>query len=182
MSTAEKLGSLNAPQRKAVTYGEPIPGGKGFRAGPLLIVAGAGTGKTNTLAHRVAHLAMSGVDPARILLLTFTRRAAVEMKRRANEILREALDDKLGGKASQLSQRLTWTGTFHSIGNRLLRHYAKHVGLDPSFSVVDRSDAADLLDTVRTELGYSGKGQRFPRKDTCLGVYSYRVNTQKSLK
>ena len=83
MSTAEKLGSLNAPQRKAVTYGEPLPGGKGFRAGPLLIVAGAGTGKTNTLAHRVAHLAMSGVDPARILMLTFTRRAAVEMKRRA---------------------------------------------------------------------------------------------------
>jgi DNA helicase II / ATP-dependent DNA helicase PcrA len=182
MSTSEQLGSLNAPQRRAVTYGEPLPGGKGFRAGPLLIVAGAGTGKTNTLAHRVAHLAMSGVDPARILMLTFTRRAAVEMKRRTNEILREVLDDKLGGKASQLSQRLTWAGTFHSIGNRLLRHYAKHVGLDPTFSVMDRSDAADLVDTVRTEMGYSGKGQRFPRKDTCIGVYSYRVNTQKSLK
>jgi DNA helicase-2/ATP-dependent DNA helicase PcrA len=182
MSTTEQLGSLNAPQRRAVTYGEPLPGGKGFRSGPLLIVAGAGTGKTNTLAHRVAHLAMSGVDPARILMLTFTRRAAVEMKRRTNEILREVLDDKLGGKASQLSQRLTWAGTFHSIGNRLLRHYAKHVGLDPTFSVMDRSDAADLVDTVRTELGYSGKGQRFPRKDTCIGVYSYRVNTQKSLK
>ena len=131
MSTAEQLGSLNAPQRKAVTYGEPLPGGKGFRAGPLLIVAGAGTGKTNTLAHRVAHLAMSGVDPARILMLTFTRRASIEMKRRANEIMREAFDDKLGGKASAISQRLTWAGTFHSIGNRLLRHYAKHVGLDP---------------------------------------------------
>jgi DNA helicase-2/ATP-dependent DNA helicase PcrA len=182
MSTAEQLGSLNAPQRKAVTYGEPLPGGKGFRAGPLLIVAGAGTGKTNTLAHRVAHLAMSGVDPARILMLTFTRRAAVEMKRRANEIMREAFDDKLGGKASAISQRLTWAGTFHSIGNRLLRHYAKHVGLDPAFSVLDRSDSADLVDTVRTDLGYSGKGQRFPRKDTCLSIYSYRVNTQKSLK
>ncbi len=182
MSTPEQLGSLNTPQRKAVTFGEALPGGKGFRAGPLLIVAGAGTGKTNTLAHRVAHLAMSGVDPARILMLTFTRRAAIEMKRRANEIMRTALNDQLGGKASQLSQRLTWSGTFHSIGNRLLRHYAKHVGLDPSFSVLDRSDAADLLDTVRTELGLSGKGQRFPRKDTCLGIYSYRVNTQKSLK
>jgi DNA helicase-2/ATP-dependent DNA helicase PcrA len=182
MSTAEKLGSLNAPQRKAVTHGEAIPGGKGFRAGPLLIVAGAGTGKTNTLAHRVAHLAMSGADPARILMLTFTRRAAIEMKRRTNEILREVLDDKLGGKASALSQRLTWAGTFHSTGNRLLRHYAKHVGLDPAFSVIDRADAADLLDTVRTELGFSGKGQRFPRKDTCLGIYSFRVNTQKSLK
>jgi DNA helicase II / ATP-dependent DNA helicase PcrA len=182
MPTAEQLGSLNAPQRKAVTYGEPLPGGKGFRAGPLLIVAGAGTGKTNTLAHRVAHLAMSGVDPARILMLTFTRRASIEMKRRANEIMREAFDDKLGGKASAISQRLTWAGTFHSIGNRLLRHYAKHVGLDPAFSVLDRSDAADLVDTVRTELGFSGKGQRFPRKDTCLAIYSYRVNTQKSLK
>jgi DNA helicase II / ATP-dependent DNA helicase PcrA len=183
MSTAEQLGSLNAPQKRAVTYGEALPGGKGFRAGPLLIVAGAGTGKTNTLAHRVAHLAMSGVDPARILMLTFTRRAATEMKRRANDIMREAFDDKLGGgKAAQISQRLTWAGTFHSIGNRLLRHYAKHVGLDPAFTVLDRSDAADLVDTVRTELGYSGKGQRFPRKDTCLSIYSYRVNTQKSLK
>jgi DNA helicase II / ATP-dependent DNA helicase PcrA len=178
----EQLGSLNAPQKRAVTYGEPLPGGKGFRSGPLLIVAGAGTGKTNTLAHRVAHLAMSGVDPARILMLTFTRRAAVEMKRRANEIMREAFNDKLGGKAQAISQRLTWAGTFHSIGNRLLRHYAKHVGLDPAFTVLDRSDAADLIDTVRTELGFSGKGQRFPRKDTCYGIYSYRVNTQKSLK
>ena len=182
MSTAEQLGSLNAPQRRAVTYGEPLPGGKGVRSGPLLIVAGAGTGKTNTLAHRVAHLAMSGVDPARILMLTFTRRAAIEMKRRANEIMREVLDDKLGSKATAISQRLTWSGTFHSVGNRLLRHYAKHVGLDPSFSVLDRSDSADLIDVVRTELGYSGKGQRFPRKDTCLSIYSYRVNTQKSLK
>jgi DNA helicase II / ATP-dependent DNA helicase PcrA len=182
MSTASHLANLNAPQRRAVTYGEALPGGKGFTSGPLLIVAGAGTGKTNTLANRVAHLAMNGVDPARILMLTFTRRAATEMKRRANEIMRTALDDKLGSKASAISQRLAWAGTFHSIGNRLLRHYAKHVGLDPSFSVMDRSDAADLVDTVRTELGYSGKGQRFPRKDTILGVYSYRVNTQKSLK
>src|SRR5690349_3726643 len=182
MPTAEQIGSLNAPQRKAVTYGEPLPGGKGLRAGPLLIVAGAGTGKTNTLAHRVAHLAMSGVDPARILMLTFTRRASIDMKRRANEIMREAFDDKLGSKAQAIAQRLTWAGTFHSIGNRVLRHYAKHVGLDPSFTVLDRADSADLVDTVRTELGFSGKGQRFPRKDTCLAIYSHRVNTQKSLK
>src|SRR6185295_13664788 len=180
MSTASHLQKLNGPQRKAVAHGEALP--KGWKAGPLLIVAGAGTGKTNTLAHRVAHLALSGVDPARILMLTFTRRAATEMKRRATDIMREVLDDKLGGKAQQLAQRLTWAGTFHSIGNRLLRHYAKHVGLDPAFSVLDRSDSADLVDTVRTELGFSGKGQRFPRKDTCLAIYSYRVNTQKSLK
>src|SRR5689334_3685013 len=159
MPSAQQLGSLNAPQKRAVTYGEPLPGGKGFRSGPLLIVAGAGTGKTNTLAHRVAHLAMSGVDPARILMLTFTRRSAIEMKRRANDIMREAFNDRLGGKAQAISQRLIWAGTFHSIGNRLLRHYAKHVGLDPAFTVMDRSDSADLIDTVRTELGLSGKGQ-----------------------
>ena len=158
--TPEQLGSLNAPQKRAVTYGEPLPGGKGFRSGPLLIVAGAGTGKTNTLAHRVAHLAMSGVDPARILMLTFTRRAALEMKRRANEIMREAFNDKLGSKASQISQRLTWAGTFHSIGNRLLRHYAKHVGLDPAFTVLDRSDASDLIDTVRTVSSRSAASPR----------------------
>src|SRR5687768_8340855 len=117
MSTGEQLGSLNGPQRKAVTYGEPLPGGKGFRAGPLLIVAGAGTGKTNTLAHRVAHLAMSGVDPARILMLTFTRRAALEMKRRASDIMRDAFNDKLGSKAQAIAQRMTWAGTFHAIGN-----------------------------------------------------------------
>ncbi|HKZ72464.1 MAG TPA: UvrD-helicase domain-containing protein, partial [Steroidobacteraceae bacterium] len=84
MSTASHLEKLNGPQRKAVTYGDPVPGGKGFKSGPLLIIAGAGTGKTDTLAHRVAHLAIHGVDPARMLMLTFTRRAAVEMRRRAH--------------------------------------------------------------------------------------------------
>src|SRR5688572_12234896 len=129
MSTASHVEKLNGPQRKAVTHGEPAGNGngKGIKAGPLLIVAGAGTGKTNTLAHRVAHLAIHGVDPARILMLTFTRRAAVEMRRRANEIMREAFNDKLGGKASAVSQRLTRAGTFHSVGHRLLRHHAKHV-------------------------------------------------------
>ena len=84
--TPEQLGSLNAPQKRAVTYGEPLPGGKGFRAGPLLIVAGAGTGKTNTLAHRVAHLIVKGADPRRILLMTFARRMAAEMTRRVEHI------------------------------------------------------------------------------------------------
>jgi DNA helicase-2/ATP-dependent DNA helicase PcrA len=182
MATAAHLTALNAAQRKAATFGEPIAGGKGFRSGPLLIIAGAGTGKTNTLAHRVAHLVLNGVDPARILMLTFTRRAAVEMRRRAHEIVRSALDDKLGGKASSISQRLAWSGTFHSIGNRLLRHYARHINLDPAFSVMDRGDSADLLDTIRHEHKLSGKEKRFPRKDTCLAIYSYRVNTQRSLK
>jgi len=182
MSTASHLEKLNGPQRKAASYGEAIAGGKGFKAGPLLIVAGAGTGKTDTLAHRVAHLAIHGVDPARILMLTFTRRAAAEMRRRAHDIVKRALNEPLGGVSHTISQRLTWAGTFHSIGNRLLRHYARHLKLDPQFSVMDRGDSADIMDTVRTDLGLSNKEQRFPRKETCLQIYSYRVNTQRSLK
>src|SRR6185312_5025514 len=184
MSTASHLAhleKLNAAQRKAVSYGEPLPD-KGFKAGPLLIVAGAGTGKTDTLAHRVAHLVMHGVDPGRILMLTFTRRAALEMRRRAYEITRKALNEALGGVSQSINQRLTWTGTFHSVGNRLLRHYARHLKLDPQFSVMDRSDSADLMDSLRQELGLAAKEQRFPRKETCLQIYSYRVNTQRSLK
>lgn len=118
MSQSAHLEKLNAAQRKAVSYGEPA-GQRGFHAGPLLIIAGAGTGKTNTLAHRVAHLAMHGVDPARILMLTFTRRAALEMRRRAHEVAKAALNDTLGGVSQTILQRLGWAGTFHSVGNRL---------------------------------------------------------------
>src|SRR5690242_7777443 len=132
MTTTAHLEKLNAAQRKAVTHGEALPE-KGYRAGPLLIVAGAGTGKTDTLAHRVAHLVLNGVDPARILMLTFTRRAALEMRRRAQDITRRALDQPLGGAGQSIAQRLSWAGTFHSIGNRLLRHYAVHLQLDPHF-------------------------------------------------
>ncbi|MGH8208635.1 MAG: ATP-dependent helicase [Steroidobacteraceae bacterium] len=181
MLTTSHLEKLNGPQRKAVTFGEPLPE-KGFKAGPLLIVAGAGTGKTDTLAHRVAHLVIHGVDPGRILMLTFTRRAATEMRRRAHEITKKALNEALGGVSQTIQQRLSWTGTFHSVGNRLLRHYARHLKLDPQFTVVDRADAADLMDCLRQELGLANKEQRFPRKETCLQIYSYRVNTQRSLK
>ena len=181
MPTSSHLERLNGPQRKAVTYGEPLPE-KGFKAGPLLIVAGAGTGKTDTLAHRVAHLVIHGVDPARILMLTFTRRAAAEMRRRAFEITKKALDETLGGVSQTIMQRMSWAGTFHSVGNRLLRHYAPHLKLDPQFSVLDRADSADLMDGLREELGLATKEQRFPRKDTCLQIYSYRVNTRASLK
>ena len=179
-STAVHLESLNNMQRKAAGFGEPVPDGP-LRAGPLLVIAGAGTGKTNTLAHRVAHLVLNGVDPSRIMLLTFTRRAAMEMRRRSLEILRKAMDDTLGGKSQAIAQRLTWTGTFHSLGNRLLRHYAAQLRLDPGFTVIDRSDSADLLDQIRTELGFAAKEQRFPRKETCLAIYSHRVNTQRPL-
>src|SRR5271154_3567260 len=182
MSTTSHLEKLNGPQRRAVTHGEPLPDNKGWNSGPLLIVAGAGTGKTDTLAYRVAHLVINGVDPARILMLTFTRRAATEMRRRAHEITRKALDEPLGGASQSISQRLSWAGTFHSIGNRLLRHYAPHVQLDPHFSVIDRGDSSDLMDSLRQELGLAGKEQRFPRKDSCLQIYSTRVNTRASLK
>ena len=181
MSTASHLAKLNGPQRRAASYGEPLPE-KGFKSGPLLIVAGAGTGKTDTLAHRVAHLVIHGVDPARIMMLTFTRRAATEMRRRAYELAKSALNETLGGVSQSILQRMSWAGTFHSVGNRLLRHYARHLKLDPQFSVLDRGDSADLMDAVRQELGLAQKEQRFPRKDTCLQIYSHRINTQRSLK
>src|SRR6185312_12880275 len=181
MSTASHLTKLNGPQRRAAAYGEPLPE-KGFKSGPLLIVAGAGTGKTDTLAHRVAHLVIHGVDPARIMMLTFTRRAAIEMRRRAFELAKSALSETLGGVSQSILQRMSWAGTFHSLGNRLLRHYARHLKLDPQFSVLDRGDSADLMDSVRQELGLAQKEQRFPRKDTCLQIYSHRVNTQRPLK
>jgi DNA helicase-2/ATP-dependent DNA helicase PcrA len=173
--------SLNPAQRRAATFGTSVEG-KGVSAGPMLIIAGAGTGKTNTLAHRAAHLVLNGTDPARILMLTFSRRAAQEMIRRAQGIVAEVLAErgKLGDRSVQ--SRLLWSGTFHSVGNRILRLFAKHLGLDPNFTVLDRADAADLMDLVRHELGFSGKDKRFPRKDACLAIYSYRVNTRLTLK
>src|SRR5258708_9693481 len=173
--------SLNPSQRRAASFGTRVRD-KGVDAGPMLILAGAGTGKTNTLAHRTAHLVLNGVDPARIVMLTFTRRAAQAMIRRTQTIVAEVLADR--GRAGDRSvvSRLLWSGTFHSVGNRILRLYAKHLGLDPNFTVLDRADAADLMDVVRHELGFSAKDKRFPRKDLCLAIYSYRVNTRLSLK
>src|SRR5690606_31523015 len=109
-------------------------------------------GKTNTLAHRVAHLILGGADPRRILLLTFTRRAAAEMTRRAQRIL--AATRRAG---ADRARDVTWSGTFHAVANRLLRLHAEAVGLDPAFTVLDRSDAADLIDVLRHELGLSRK-------------------------
>jgi DNA helicase-2/ATP-dependent DNA helicase PcrA len=168
---------LNAAQRLAAQFGNAPPAGRGWEAGPLLIIAGAGTGKTNTLAHRVAWLVLCGVHPNRILLLTFTRRAAQEMTRRAQHILDAALREGANARAEELR----WAGTFHSIANRLLRQYARNLGLDPAFSVLDRGDSADLLDVARQELGLAAQQKRFPRKDTCLAIYSHRLNTQGEL-
>lgn len=170
---------LNPAQHEAATYGFDSPAG--FSSGPLLIIAGAGTGKTNTLAHRVAHLLIKGAPPERILLLTFTRRAAQEMLRRAERITSEVLARTPRAAVHANAARLLWSGTFHSIGNRLLRQHASALGLDASFSVLDRGDAADLLDFIRQEQGLAKKEKRFPRKDTCLAIYSHRVNSRCSL-
>jgi len=179
--TTSAFDALNPQQRRAATHGTLVKD-KGVESGPLLIIAGAGTGKTNTLAHRTAHLVLNGVDPARILMLTFTRRAAQDMIRRTQSIVTAVMADrgKLGDRSVQ--SRLAWSGTFHSVGNRILRAFAKHVGLNPNFTVLDRADAADLMDVIRHELGFSSKEKRFPRKDACLAIYSYRVNTRLSLK
>jgi DNA helicase-2/ATP-dependent DNA helicase PcrA len=175
-STSTWLARLNAQQQRAAVWGERRA--DGFICEPLLIIAGAGTGKTNTLAHRVAHLFMQGVAPERLLLLTFTRRAAQELIRRAQHIVSIAKREEC---AALNASRLPWAGTFHSVGNRLLRRYAARAGLSESFSVADRGDAADLLDVVRQELDLARKDKRFPRKDTCLAIYSHRVNSQCSL-
>jgi DNA helicase-2/ATP-dependent DNA helicase PcrA len=179
--TTTAFDALNPQQRRAATFGTPAKE-KGVTAGPMLILAGAGTGKTNTLAHRTAHLVLNGVDPARILMLTFTRRAAQEMIRRTQTIVTEVFADR--GKMGDRSviTRMLWSGTFHSVGNRILRLFAKQLGLDPTFTVLDRVDAADLMDVIRHEQGLSSKDKRFPRKDACLAIYSYRVNTRLSLK
>lgn len=176
--------SLNAAQRAAATHGAPGEG-RSWAAGPLLIIAGAGTGKTNTLAHRVAHLVLNGVAPERILLLTFSRRASQEMIRRAHRIVAQEIGARLqlqqqGRNANlpPIAARLTWAGTFHSVANRILRRYAAQVGLEPEFSVMDRGDSADMLDLARQALAFSAKEKRFPRKDTCLAIYSHCVNTR----
>src|SRR3954467_8593284 len=140
---------------------------------PLLIIAGAGTGKTQTLAHRVAALIARGADARRILLLTFSRRAAQEMTRRALRLLAR----RPGGGAT-----LPWAGTFHAIANRLLRLHAAEVGLDPAFTLLDREDAADLIDRLRHDRGLARTDRRFPRKGTCLAIYSSVVNTQDPLR
>jgi len=169
---------LNPAQRQAASFGQKAAKGT-FVAGPLLVIAGAGTGKTMTLAHRVAHLIIQGVSPQRILLLTFTRRAAQEMTRRVESIVRQAL---CGSNGPQVAQGiLPWSGTFHSVANRLLRRYANNLGLDPGFSVLDRADETELMDIARHELGLSQKSRRFPKKDTCLAIHSRCVNTRKPL-
>ncbi len=133
--------------------------------GPLLIIAGAGTGKTRTLVYRVAHLIDVGVDPRSILLLTFTRRAAEEMLRRASLLI----DDRCSQVAG---------GTFHSFANLVLRQFGRRIDLLPSFTIMDRSDSQDAIQLLRAELGLNNKDKRFPRKQTVAEIYSMAVNKQ----
>jgi DNA helicase-2/ATP-dependent DNA helicase PcrA len=153
------FGNLNEAQADAVEH----------LGGPLLVVAGAGTGKTWTLARRVARLVERGVRPERILLLTFTRRAAREMLSRAERLTGER------------SLGRVWGGTFHSVGNRLLRLHGRALGLHPDFTVMDRGDTADLMDLIRGDLGLGQGERRFPRKETLADVYSRVVNAEEKL-
>ncbi|GAB3428355.1 ATP-dependent helicase [Massilia solisilvae] len=168
----DPFAALNPQQRCAV---EHDIGAQDPR--PLLVVAGAGSGKTNTLAHRVARLIGAGTDPQRILLLTFSRRAANEMTQRAGHVLQRVL----GTGLSAASPTLPWAGTFHSIGARLLREYAGRIGLSDSFTIHDRGDSEDLMGLVRHEIGLSQGQKRFPLKGTCLSIYSRVVNSREPL-
>jgi DNA helicase-2/ATP-dependent DNA helicase PcrA len=169
----EFLQSLNPQQRSAVMHGDD----------PLLIIAGAGTGKTTTLAHRVAWQIVSGTDPGRILLLTFTRRSAAEMLRRVEHILVQLDPSTVKDPTicSRSSIRRIAGGTFHSVATNVLRRYGNLIGLHPDFTILDRSDSEDLINVARSKLNLSKTDNRFPLKATCLDIYSRCVNTQQSL-
>ncbi|MET1047251.1 MAG: ATP-dependent helicase [Hyphomicrobium sp.] len=169
---AAYLQALNPEQRRAVEHG--VGEGRCAPYRPLLVIAGAGSGKTNTLAHRVAHLIVNGADPRRMLIMTFSRRAASEMSRRVERIARLVMGDN----ASSMTDALTWAGTFHGIGARLLRDYAEQIGLKREFTIHDREDSADLMNLARHELGFSKTESRFPTKGTCLAIYSRCVNAE----
>jgi len=166
---------LNSEQRLAVEHGI----GDAAGPSPLLVVAGAGSGKTAMLAHRVAALILAGADSKRIMLATFSRRAAAELCRRVERLLARRL-------APEAAQAATpaYAGTFHAIGARLLREYAPRLGLDPSFTIHDREDSADLMNWARHEagLGDIAMNLRFPTKGTCLAIYSRAVNARGELK
>ena len=176
--TDTHLTELNLEQRTAATFGISTDERGGGSTPPLLIIAGAGSGKTKTLTHRVAHLVLNGADPRRILLMTFARRMAAEMTRRVEHICARAFQ----GRKTIPADAIEWSGTFHAVGAKLLRLHAETIGLSPAFSILDRSDAEDLMDLVRDELKLSVTRNRFPKKSTCLAIYSYAVNAQTPLR
>ncbi len=144
---------LNSAQLEAVTCGN----------GPILVIAGAGSGKTRTLTYRVARLIEEGVPPSAILLLSFTRKASQEMIKRASEIL--------DGRCSQVSG-----GTFHSFANYVLRRFGGYLGLDSSFTILDRGDSEDLIDLIRKESGSKSDQRQLPRKSTLATIFSRAIN------
>ena len=165
--------ALNAAQRCAAEHGTDSA-----EPAPLLVIAGAGSGKTSTLAHRVAHLVRAGADPQRLLLLTFSRRAALELERRAGQ----ALCRMLTGRAEERPPALPWAGTFHGIGARILREYAARVGLAPNFTIHDRGDSEDLMGLVRNDHpAVDTTKRRFPGAATCVAIYSRTVNAEAAL-
>jgi len=149
---------LNPAQYEAVTT---LPG-------PLLVIAGAGSGKTRTLTYRVARLVEVGISPGSILLLTFTRKASQEMLRRAASLL-DYRCEKVAG------------GTFHSFANATLRRYASQLGFGAGFSILDRADSEDIINLVRTRLKLNFKERRFPRKRTIASIFSKAVNKGRSV-
>jgi len=149
---------LNAAQLKAVMHD----------GGPALVIAGAGTGKTRTLIYRVARLIESGADPTRILLLTFTRRAAREMLDRASSVLDERCRKVKGG-------------TFHFYCSQLLHQYHEYIGFPENFTIIDSSDAQDVLNLLRADLKFDRSQKRFPKKSTLMSIISTAVNKQLSL-
>ena len=163
---------LNPEQMLAVEHGI----GEAAGPGPLLVIAGAGSGKTAMLAHRVAALILAGADPKRIMLATFSRRAAAELGRRVERLLARRLAPEAAAAASP-----AYSGTFHAIGARLLREYAPRLGLDPQFTIHDREDSADLMNWARHEAGLTETKERFPTKGTCLAIYSRVVNARGDL-
>jgi DNA helicase-2/ATP-dependent DNA helicase PcrA len=169
---ANPIVELNPEQELAVRHGIGDPRGPG----PLLVVAGAGSGKTAMLAHRVAALILAGADPKRIMLATFSRRAAAELGRRVERLLARRLAPEAAAAATP-----AYAGTFHAIGAKLLREYATRLGLDPRFTIHDREDSADLMNWARHEAGLSETKERFPTKATCLAIYSRVVNARGEL-
>lgn len=149
---------LNAEQLQVV----------GEAGGPMLVIAGAGTGKTRALTYRLAALVHAGVDPSRILLVTFTNRAAREMLHRVELLI-------------QTGTRDIWGGTFHHIANRILRKHGNLLGIDPAFTILDREDARDLMGTCVTEVGVDTKARRFPRKNLLVSMSSFVQNTLEPL-
>src|SRR5437773_7817549 len=149
---------LNSEQLEVVMAGE----------GPLLVIAGAGSGKTRTLTYRVSRLIEDGIDPSDILLLTFTNKAAREMLSRVEQLV-------------TIDTRRIWGGTFHSVGNRLLRQNAEAIGYRSNFTILDDADAKETMDSAISSLGIKTLEQRFPKGDVLLDIYSFLINTRTPL-